>query len=118
MHLKVRDLYKRVLIVGRDYPGITARRAASSPTVLVRCLAQARTPATAEVHLCRVLGPGGLEQVRRKAKEWFFQNRDLTDEVEIKRAVARGRWYVRNELTAVMAFKKYRVLRERYSPQE
>ena len=58
------------------------------------------------------------EQVRRKAKEWFFQNRDLTDEVEIKRAVARGRWYVRNELTAVIAFKKYRVLRERYSPQE
>ena len=118
MHLKVRDLYKRVLIVGRDYPGITARRVASPPTVLVSCLAQARTPATAEVHMFRVLGPGGLEQVRRKAKEWFFQNRDLTDEVEIKRAVARGRWYVRNELTAVIAFKKYRVLRERYSPQE
>jgi hypothetical protein len=34
---------------------------------------------------------GGLETVRRKAKEMFFAKRDLTDEVEIKRAIARGR---------------------------
>jgi hypothetical protein len=39
----------------------------------------------------RVRAAGGLEPVRRKAKEWFFANRDLTDEVEIKRAIARGR---------------------------
>jgi hypothetical protein len=80
---------------------------------------------------------GGLDVVKRKAKEWFYKNRDLADEVEIKRAVARGRytpfplfwgdshvnsfscatcrWYVRNELTAVIQFKKYRVMRERYS---
>jgi hypothetical protein len=97
---------------------------------------------------------GGLDVVRRKAKEWFHKNRNLTDEVQIKQAVARGRycatrcgrvlpwrlhgqlrasyslcpqtqwkrahaasgrWYVRNELTAVIQFKKYRVMRERYS---
>ncbi len=33
-----------------------------------------------------------------------------------KRAhVASGRWYVRNELTAVIQFKKYRVMRQRYN---
>jgi hypothetical protein len=28
------------------------------------------------------------------------------------------RWYVRNELTAVIQFKKYRVMRQRYKPFE
>eukprot|EP00286_Rhodomonas_abbreviata_P016618 CAMPEP_0181340290 /NCGR_PEP_ID=MMETSP1101-20121128/29757_1 /TAXON_ID=46948 /ORGANISM="Rhodomonas abbreviata, Strain Caron Lab Isolate" /LENGTH=78 /DNA_ID=CAMNT_0023451409 /DNA_START=218 /DNA_END=454 /DNA_ORIENTATION=- len=77
MHPLVRDLYKRIIIVGKDYPA-------------------------------------GLEHVRRKAKEAFMKNKDLTDEVEIKRAVARGRWYVRNELTAVIQLKKYRTIKDRY----
>ena len=67
MHPLVRDLYKRVLIVGRDYPA-------------------------------------GLEHVKKKAKEYF----------EIKRAVARGRWYVRNEITGVIKLKKYRTMKQRY----
>ena len=73
MHLKVRDLYKRVLIVGRDYPGITARRAASSLTVLVRCLAQARTPATAEVHLAVCLGQAGSSRCGARPRSGSFK---------------------------------------------
>jgi hypothetical protein len=163
MNPLVRDLYKRVLIVGRDYPGLPAPHAESTvthacvrrhapglawrcvPIVSIRapcmCACFRRAPASpntgtciqlaccfrfivnyirfactrralrasannaahtttnCDTHRCCVdicavdvcLAPGGLEQVKRKAKEWFFQNRDLTDEVEIKRAVARGR---------------------------
>ena len=48
MNPLVRDLYKRVLTVGLDYPG-------------------------------------GLEVVRRKAKEHFRENSHLTDDIEIKK---------------------------------
>ncbi|KAJ1641497.1 hypothetical protein T492DRAFT_583179 [Pavlovales sp. CCMP2436] len=79
MHPLVRDLYKRFLFVGRDYPG-------------------------------------GLDLVRRKAKEGFRQNALLADEVEIKRAVARGRWMVR-ELQGVIKLRKYRDMKQRYYDQ-
>ena len=77
MNPLVRDLYKRVLVVGADYPA-------------------------------------GMEVVRRKAKEYFRENAHLTDEIEIKKAVNRGRWYVRNELVGIIKLKKYRAMRERY----
>jgi len=76
MHPKVRDLYKRIILVGRDYPK-------------------------------------GLDWVRSKAKPWFLQNKDLTDEVEIRRKVAVGRFWVR-EMESVIYLKKYRTLRKRY----
>mmetsp|Transcript_5511 Transcript_5511/g.16427 ORF Transcript_5511/g.16427 Transcript_5511/m.16427 type:complete len:82 (-) Transcript_5511:238-483(-) len=76
MHPLVRDLYKRFLVVGRDYPG-------------------------------------GMEIVRAKAKAAFREKGHLTDEVEIKRAVARGRYMVR-ELQGVVALKKYRSMKKRY----
>jgi hypothetical protein len=40
---------------------------------------------------------GGLDVVRKKAKDLFRQNAHLRDEAEIKKAVARGR-YVRQPL--------------------
>mmetsp|Transcript_6475 Transcript_6475/g.7403 ORF Transcript_6475/g.7403 Transcript_6475/m.7403 type:complete len:84 (+) Transcript_6475:230-481(+) len=76
MHPLVRDLYKRVVFVGREYPL-------------------------------------GLPWVRQKAKAWFRQNADLTDEVEIRRAVAKGRFWVR-EMRAVIQLKKYRLMKKRY----
>lgn len=76
MHPLVRDLYKRFLVVGRDYPG-------------------------------------GMAIVRAKAKEAFFKQRHLDTELEIKRAIARGRWMVR-ELQGVVQLKKYREMRSRY----
>lgn len=72
----VRDLYKRVLTVGREYPK-------------------------------------GLAWVREKAKAKFFENRHLTDEGAIKKAVHEGRWYVK-EMVATIQFKKYRAMKNRY----
>ena len=78
MHPLVRNLYKRILVVSKDYPA-------------------------------------GPELVKRKAKEYFRANAALTDEVEIKRAVSAGRWYVRNELHGVIQLKKYREMAKRYN---
>ncbi len=72
----VRDLYRRFLVVGRDYPR-------------------------------------GLNFVRTKAKEAFYRNAHLTDEDSLMRAVAKGRWWVK-ELIGVVQLKKYRALRARY----
>ena len=78
MHPLVRDLYKRVVIVGADYPL-------------------------------------GLEYVRGKFKKGIFANAHLTDEVEIKRAVNKGRYMVK-EMIGVIQLKKYRQMNKRYSP--
>lgn len=80
MDPKVRDLYKRFLLVGRDYPL-------------------------------------GLSHVREKIKTEFFQNRDLTDPVAIKKAIKRGRWMVR-EMVGVIQLKKYRTLNSRYTSED
>lgn len=76
MNPLVRDLYKRFLLAGRDYPK-------------------------------------GLSFVRVRVKEEFFKECDLKNEIEIKKAIAKGRWWVR-ELNAVTKFHKYRRMRERY----
>lgn len=80
MHPLVRDLFKRFVIVGRDYP----------------------------------VGP---PYVRSKAAEAFRKNADIVDDVELKRAVARGRWMVK-ELIGVIRLKKYRTLKQRYSAEK
>ena len=77
MNPRVRNLYKRVLVVGREWPG-------------------------------------GLDYVRKKAKEEFRKNAHLTEESDIKRAVARGRWYVRNEMAGMIMLAKYRAMKRRY----
>ena len=53
----VRDLYKRFLVAGMNYPQ-------------------------------------GLSFVREKARTAFMEKKDISDEVEIKKAIAKGR-YVR-----------------------
>ena len=70
------DLYKRFLLVGRDYPL-------------------------------------GLPYVRAKAKAAILQNAGLRSEDDIMRAVAKGRWWVK-ELVGVVQLRKYRALRARY----
>mmetsp|Transcript_19522 Transcript_19522/g.52604 ORF Transcript_19522/g.52604 Transcript_19522/m.52604 type:complete len:80 (+) Transcript_19522:27-266(+) len=76
MHPLVRDLYKRFIVVSRDYPG-------------------------------------GASIVKEKAKKAFFEKAALEDEEEIKRAIARGRYMVK-ELQGVIALKKYRSMKHRY----
>ena len=77
MHPLVRNLYKRIIMVGRDYPG-------------------------------------GMDIVRRKTKEYFRKNSDLTESEDILRAVNSGRWYLKNEIIGVIQLKKYRAMKGRY----
>ena len=76
MYPQVRDLYKRIIHVGREYPL-------------------------------------GLPWVRDKAKTWFRQNKDVKDDVELRRCNAYGRHMVR-EMEAVIQLKKYRHLKRTY----
>ena len=57
--------------------------------------------------------PKGLEFVRLKARSAFVENRHLTDSVDIKKAIAKGRYWVR-ELNAVSKLAKYRAMKRRY----
>lgn len=74
MHPLVRDLYKRFVTVGHDYPG-------------------------------------GWAKLRPRVKAGFEKQAHLEDEV--KRAVNRGRWWVR-EMQAVIHLKKYRTMKKAY----
>mmetsp|Transcript_4088 Transcript_4088/g.7172 ORF Transcript_4088/g.7172 Transcript_4088/m.7172 type:complete len:126 (+) Transcript_4088:28-405(+) len=76
MHPLVRDLYKRILTVGKEYPN-------------------------------------GLDWVKSKAKPWIMQNKDITDEIGIRKKVAEGRFWVR-EMKSVISLKKYRAMKNRY----
>ena len=58
--------------------------------------------------------PAGISKVRNKAKEAFFANKGLTDEISIKKAVSYGRYMVR-EMYAITKLAKYRTLRKRYN---
>ena len=73
MHPLVRDLYKRFLLAGKDYPQ-------------------------------------GIAYIREKAKASIFKNAHLVEEVELKRAVSKGRYWVR-EIQAITKLKKYRYLK-------
>ncbi len=55
--------------------------------------------------------------MRPKVKKAFMQQKHLTDEVEIKQAVNRGR-YMTREMLGVINLKKYRTMRHRYMPWE
>ena len=63
---------------------------------------------TAGVHY-----PQGLNYIRDRAKTEFFKNKDLCTDLGIKKAVAYGRYQVR-EIEAISKFHKYRTIRKRY----
>lgn len=78
MNSLIRDLYKRFLIVGRDYPQ-------------------------------------GLNFVKDKVKNEFNKNKHLTDDYEIKKCIAYGRWMVK-EIIGINKLHKYRAMKSRYYP--
>ena len=86
MHPLVRDLYKRVLHVGKDYPTGLAH------------VKQVWKKAITNPHNCPscVTHPGGLDC-----------------EEEILRAVHKGRFMVK-EMIGVIQIKKYRAMKARY----
>jgi len=49
-----------------------------------------------------------------QVKHAFFQNANLASDKELKSAIARGRYMVK-ELIGVVQLKKYRTLKKRYS---
>jgi len=57
--------------------------------------------------------PQGLSVVRRRAKAEFFKNAHLTDKADIAKAMAHGKWMLK-ELEGVSRFRKYRTLKKRY----
>jgi len=109
MHPLVRDLYKRALSVGRDYPlGMeyvrrTWKKALRNPDNCHSCYANLEG---------NNLGPGGTNP------------RGLTVtleaagcEKELHKAVARGRFMVR-EMIGVIQLKKYRTMKRRYDTKD
>lgn len=80
MNPLVRDLYKRFMVAGQQYPQ-------------------------------------GLSHVREKVKKEFFDRKDITDELELKKAISFGRYWVR-ELVAISKLHKYRSLNKRYGSSE
>lgn len=90
MHPQVRDLYKRVIYVGADYPaGLdyvrqTWKQALRNQENCPSCYKDASSPEC---------------------------------EKEILRAVARGRHFVR-EMIGVIQLKKYRVIKQRYGSSD
>ena len=61
--------------------------------------------------------PQGLAYVRERAKKDFFKNQSLTNEVDILKAIAYGRYMVR-EMIAITAFHKYRTMKKRYKQED
>jgi len=91
IHPLVRDLYKRAVTIGHDYPT-------------------------------------GIEHVRtswknalRNEKNWVgvYKGDKLTEESEreLKKAVGRGRFMVR-EMVGVIQLKKYRTMKKRYNSDD
>lgn len=60
--------------------------------------------------------PAGLDYVRSRAKREFAKRKDITDDVELKRAINYGRYMVK-EMVGVIQLKKYRAMRRNYEPE-
>lgn len=89
MHTLVRDLYKRALIVGRDYPlGLNYVRDKWKQAI--------RNPENCPSCSYPLLSTPSLEC-----------------EKEIRKAVGKGRYMIR-EMIGVIQLKKYRTLKKRY----
>ena len=105
MHPLVRDLYKRVLLVGHDYPhpqGLsyvkqTWKKALRNPENCPSCYYNSQddaVPTKISNSSSNLSSPSSCEK-------------------EIHKAVARGRYMVR-EMIGVIQLKKYRTLKKRY----
>ena len=57
--------------------------------------------------------PGGYNAIRQKVKAGFHENASATTDLEIKKGVANGRYWVR-EVRAVAQLGKYRAMKRRY----
>jgi hypothetical protein len=99
MHPLVRDLYKRALLVGRDYPlGLDYVRTKWKEAL--------RNPKNCPSCYTVDGQPIPYPQIHP----------DSEKEKELRKAVGKGRYMVR-EMVALIQLKKYRTLKERYSEE-
>ena len=61
--------------------------------------------------------PKGLPYVREQAKKAFFNNSKIEDDLELKKAIHKGRYWVK-EIVAISKLHKYRALKRNYYPDE
>jgi len=133
MHPLVRDLYKRAVFVGRDYPaGIEYvreawKRAIRDPSNCPSCYritgggagtADCRASATTATigTSTWTRGRPEEEEERQEEEEEVRKLRRRCD-AEIRRAVALGRFWVR-EMEGVIRLKKYRTMKKRYGDDD
>jgi len=57
--------------------------------------------------------PGGLAEIRNKTKAEYQKLEFSTDETEIKKAIANGRWWLK-EIQSISRLHKYREMKKRY----
>lgn len=57
--------------------------------------------------------PAGEEYFKKKLKQAFLKNKDVSDPEKIKMLIARGE-YVIKEVEALYMLRKYRTLKQRY----
>jgi hypothetical protein len=83
MDPRVREMYKKLLFIGRHYYPFD-----------------------------------NFPSIKSQYKAAILKNANLSDEIELKKAIAKGRYYLR-ELTAISQLHKYRTMKKRYnSPLE
>ena len=114
MHPLVRDLYKRVLLVGRDYP-----HPQGLAHVRHKWKAALRNPENCPSCYTKSDCTDGGDASTTPGTEVSLSNHNITMkcEKELHKAVARGRYMVR-EMIGVIQLKKYRTMKARYDNQD
>lgn len=127
MHPLVRDLYKRVILVGRDYPlGLDYvrtqwKKAIRNPNNCPSCYRDSLESSSDSIlHHSTPQHPNG-----RNSNESTNTNitvpvpciGSLVCEQELRKAVGKGRHYVR-EMIGIIQFKKYRAMKKRYDDRD
>eukprot|EP00004_Rigifila_ramosa_P003212 TRINITY_DN1338_c0_g1_i3.p1 TRINITY_DN1338_c0_g1~~TRINITY_DN1338_c0_g1_i3.p1 ORF type:complete len:116 (+),score=24.09 TRINITY_DN1338_c0_g1_i3:33-350(+) len=58
--------------------------------------------------------PGGVDVIRRKAREHWLRNREVTDPDQLEKLYSHARFVIK-ELEALDRLKKYRFLKQNYA---
>lgn len=124
MHPLVRDLYKRVILVGRDYPlGLDYvrtqwKKAIRNPKNCPSCYQHSVC-----IESSAASSPVIRDPTTRASADPNKVIRNvpcigsLVCERELRKAVGKGRHYVR-EMIGIIQFKKYRAMKKRYDDRD
>jgi hypothetical protein len=119
MHPLVRDLYKRVLLAGRDYPTgidhvkVVWKQAMQNPRHCPSCYDSPSDSNKKDDKIRRTPPLSGHHNYPDKLDHSQESSEAALCEREIRQAVARGRLMV-NEMIGVARLRKYRTMKERY----